>query len=87
LINNLIKSKIKVDVYDPYVEKIEIKKHLNLNVVGKPIAGKYDLIILAVAHDKFKKLSINQVKNFGKAHHVLYDIKYLFDKSSVDGRL
>jgi len=87
LIYALIKSKIKVDVYDPYVEKNEIKKNFNLNIVDEPIIRKYNLIILAVAHDKFKKLSIKKVKSFGKRNHVLYDIKYLFDRSLVDGRL
>ena len=87
LIYALIKSNIKVDVYDPYVEKNEIKKNFNLNIVDEPIIRKYNLIILAVAHDKFKKLSIKKVKSFGKRNHVLYDIKYLFDRSLVDGRL
>lgn len=87
LVYALKKSGIKVDIFDPYIEKKEIKKNLKLDIVNKPTTGKYDLIILAVAHDKFKKLSIKKIKSFGKLNHVLYDIKYLFDKSLVDGRL
>ena len=53
----------------------------------KPIEGKYDAIILAVAHDVFKNLSSEQIKTFGKENHVIYDIKYLLDNEEVDGRL
>ena len=87
LVYALKKSGIRVDIYDPYIEKNEIKKNFNLDIVNKPSIRKYDLIILAVAHDVFKKLSIKKIKSFGKVNHVLYDIKYLFDKSLVDGRL
>ena len=50
-------------------------------------SGKYDAILLAVAHDEFKELSLEQIKAFGKDNHVLYDIKYLLDANEVDGRL
>jgi UDP-N-acetyl-D-galactosamine dehydrogenase len=49
--------------------------------------GKFDAIILAVAHDVFKNLSSEQIKTFGKENHVIYDIKYLLSSEDVDGRL
>ncbi len=59
----------------------------NIKLIEEPMEGKYDAIILAVAHDVFKNLSSEQIKTFGKENHVIYDIKYLLDNEDVDGRL
>lgn len=76
-----------VDVYDPWVEKAEANKFYNIKLIDKPVNGKYDAILLAVAHDEFKELSAKEIKLYGKCDHVLYDIKYLLNSSEVDGRL
>ena len=76
-----------VDVYDPCVDKEESILEYNIQPIDNPINGKYDAILLAVAHDEFKQLSLGQIKVFGKDNHVLYDIKYLLDANEVDGRL
>ena len=60
----------------------------NVNTrLGKLDAGQYDAIILAVAHDKFKEMGVTLLRTFGKANHVLYDIKYILPKEEVDGRI
>ena len=76
-----------VDVYDPWVDKDEAVHGYNIKPIDQPEAGKYDAILLVVAHDEFKALTVRQIKAFGKDNHVLYDIKYLLDASEVDGRL
>jgi UDP-N-acetyl-D-glucosamine/UDP-N-acetyl-D-galactosamine dehydrogenase len=76
-----------VDVYDPWVDKDEVVHEYGIKSIDQPVKGKYDAILLAVAHDEFKELSLKQIKAFGKGNHVLYDIKYLLDANEVDGRL
>ena len=76
-----------VDVYDPWIDKDEIIHEYGFKPIDQPVEGKYDAILLAVAHDEFKELSLEQIKAFGKDNHVLYDIKYLLDANEVDGRL
>jgi UDP-N-acetyl-D-glucosamine/UDP-N-acetyl-D-galactosamine dehydrogenase len=76
-----------VDIYDPWVDKNEAMHEYNIRPVNEPEQGKYDAVLLAVAHDEFKELSLEQIKAFGKDNHVLYDIKYLLDANEVDGRL
>jgi UDP-N-acetyl-D-galactosamine dehydrogenase len=76
-----------VDVYDPWVDKDEAVHEYNITPIDEPIQGKYDAILLAVAHDEFKELSLEKIKAFGKDKHVLYDIKYLLKANEVDGRL
>jgi len=76
-----------IDIYDPWVDKDEAVHEYGIKLIDQPIEGKYDAILLAVAHDEFKQLSLGQIKVFGKDNHVLYDIKYLLDANEVDGRL
>jgi UDP-N-acetyl-D-glucosamine/UDP-N-acetyl-D-galactosamine dehydrogenase len=76
-----------VDVYDPWVSKDEAVHEYNIKPISKPITGKYDAILLAVAHNEFKELSVEQIRAYGKDNHALYDIKYLFKANESDGRL
>ena len=76
-----------IDVYDPWVDTLEAKKEYNINVVSIPEKSKYDVIIMAVAHDKFKQYSLINLKAFAKKSYVLFDVKYLLGKDQVDGRL
>jgi len=76
-----------VDVYDPWVDKDEAVHEYGIKPIDRPTEGKYDAILLAVAHDEFKALALDQIKAFGKENYVLYDIKYLLKANEVDGRL
>lgn len=76
-----------VDVYDPWVDKKEAKKKYDICPINKPEDGKYDAIILAVAHNEFKEIGIEQLRKLGRDKHVIYDIKYIYKVFEVDGRL
>ena len=75
------------EVYDPWVDRDIAMDEYKIKLIEEPTEGKYDAIILAVAHDVFKNLSSEQIKTFGKENHVIYDIKYLLNNEEVDGRL
>jgi UDP-N-acetyl-D-galactosamine dehydrogenase len=87
LVERFESFKCNVDVYDPLVKKEEAEKQYDIKPIDEPIRGKYDAILLAVAHDVFNEFSIEQIKILGKDNHTLYDIKYLFSSNEVDGRL
>jgi UDP-N-acetyl-D-glucosamine/UDP-N-acetyl-D-galactosamine dehydrogenase len=76
-----------VDVYDPWVDKNEALHKYSIKPIDQPVDGKYDAILLAVAHNEFKALSVEQIRAYGKDNHVLYDIKYLLKANESDGRL
>jgi len=76
-----------VDVYDPWADKDEAVHEYGIKPIDQPVEGKYDAIILAVAHNEFKEMSVEQIRAYGKDNHVLYDIKYLLKVGEVDGRL
>lgn len=76
-----------VDVFDPWVDSIEAEREYSISTIKKPFPDTYDAIILAVAHDAFKDLSISKIKSFGKDDVVIYDLKYIFSDEETDLRL
>jgi UDP-N-acetyl-D-glucosamine/UDP-N-acetyl-D-galactosamine dehydrogenase len=87
LIKELKSFNCAVDVYDPWADKNEAKAVFNITPISNLIEDYYDAIILAVAHDDFKEISLGQFKKFGKEKFIIYDIKYLLKANEVDGRL
>jgi UDP-N-acetyl-D-galactosamine dehydrogenase len=78
----------KVDVYDPWADIVEAKHEYGLDLLaGNPQAGSYDAIVVAVAHDQFKAMGIENLRRLGNDRVVVYDIKGMFAKDQVDGRL
>lgn len=76
-----------VDVHDPWVSDDEAQSEYKIKIIKNPNKGKYDVVILAVAHDIFKNLKIDEVKSFGKDNHIIYDVKHIYNSNIVDGRL
>jgi UDP-N-acetyl-D-galactosamine dehydrogenase len=87
VVRELQKYGAKVDVYDPWVDASEAEHEYKIRPIRKPTAGRYDAIVLGVAHQQFRDLGIDQIRKYAKRPHVLYDIKYVFEADEVDGRL
>ncbi len=69
----------KVDIFDPMFN-INYKLFKNNIRNVKPKIKKYNSIILAVKHDKFKKLGIKRILSWGKDECKFTDIKNFFKK-------
>lgn len=78
---------VHVDVQDPWVDADEAKAEYGLDLVVRPETGSYDGIVLAVAHDDYRKQGIAGIREFGKLNHIVYDLKYLFGQNDSDLRL
>ena len=76
-----------VDVYEPWIDKEESIRDYEITLVEQLEPGKYDAVIIAVAHHQFKSMGITAIRALGKKNHVLYDIKYILPTENVDGRL
>lgn len=87
IVHELEEYNIEVDVYDPWVDKAEAEREYDVMPISKPAMNHYDGIILAVAHNEFVELGVEQIRAFGKNEHVLYDLKYVFTKEDTDIRL
>lgn len=77
----------KVDIYDPWVDRDEAAGEYDIHVIDAPQNNYYDAIILAVAHEQFICLGAEAIRHFGTPESVLYDIKSILPKDSVDARL
>ncbi|MCP3689857.1 MAG: Vi polysaccharide biosynthesis UDP-N-acetylglucosamine C-6 dehydrogenase TviB [Gammaproteobacteria bacterium] len=77
----------EVDVYDPWVNPEEAFDEYSINLVSKPQTGSYDAVIISVGHLEFISMGIDEIHKLCKDNHVVFDVKYIFDKSEVDGRL
>jgi len=87
IVSELKEYNMNVDITDPWCSSEQAKHEYNLSLTEKPEACHYDAIILAVAHNQFKSLGVDEIRKLGKQHHVLYDLKYILPKESVDMRL
>lgn len=87
IIHELKEYNINVDVVDPLCESEEAQQEYGISLTKTPEKGKYDAVILAVAHSEFKAMDISEIKALGRENHVLYDLKCVLDKSHVDMRL
>ena len=73
----LISYGLQVDVYDQNADNSEVNKHYGFDLINKP-NGKYDLIVLAVAHKEFLKFDF---ENLMHQNTVIYDIKSVLSQS------
>ncbi|WP_286754148.1 MULTISPECIES: nucleotide sugar dehydrogenase [Sphingobacterium] len=85
MIQDLQEFGLKVDIYDPWVNRDEVKSHFNLKLLSDlPESADYDSVILAVGHREFLHLDLNNLK---KNPSVVFDIKGILDRKLVDARL
>ena len=87
IVKELEEYHIEVDVYDPWVDSAEAEHEYNIQPINNPKSAAYDAIILAVAHEQFKQMGAKEIRKFGKAEHVLYDLKYVLTQQESDIRL
>jgi len=87
VVSELKEYNINVDITDPWCSSEQAEHEYGLTLCEINEQGKYDAIILAVSHDEFKKLGVENIRKLGKENHVLYDLKYLLPRDEVDMRL
>lgn len=87
IIEELQSYNANIDVYDPWVSAAEAEHEYGLSLTSELKADHYDAIIVCVGHNQFREMGADAIRKLGKAKHVLYDVKHILPKESVDGRL
>ena len=83
--NELVEYGMEVDVYDPWAKAEAVKHEYNIDILKTtPKNDGYKAIILAVAHKEFLNIDIQQYKD---KECIIYDVKGMFNRELVDGRL
>jgi UDP-N-acetyl-D-galactosamine dehydrogenase len=83
------------DIYDPWADADEVQHEYSLSLTKElhapcstpQASGGYSAVILAVAHNQFKEMGPEAIRALMKPGGILYDLKYVLPKDSVDGRL
>ncbi|MHC8292805.1 Vi polysaccharide biosynthesis UDP-N-acetylglucosamine C-6 dehydrogenase TviB [Pseudomonas sp. LB3P58] len=87
IVRELADYNIAVDIYDPWVSVAEAQHEYGVTPITEPAIDSYDGIVLAVAHNEFRSMGAAKIRQFGRAEHVLYDLKYLLTAAESDIRL
>lgn len=87
MVQALKEYELDLDIYDPWVDPKEVEHEYGLTPITQLQNNHYDAVILAVAHDEFKNMSLVDFKELLKENYVLYDLKYILDVQDSDLRL
>jgi len=87
IIESLSSYNANIEVFDPWVNAAEAKSVFGIEMIDSPEAGRYDSIIVCVGHGEFKEMGIMKLRSLCKESNVIFDVKSVFDKDDVDGRL
>ena len=84
VISNLIKRKIKLDIFEPIVEKkfIYIKNKKIILHKKIPANKKYDGVLILTQHSIIKKFKKSSLKKILKKNYVMFSSKYFLENNS-----
>jgi UDP-N-acetyl-D-galactosamine dehydrogenase len=87
IVRELRSFNVEVDVHDPWVSAPLALAEYGMALVPEPESGRYDAVILAVAHREFVERGAEGIRAFGVPGAVLFDVKRALPRASVDGCL
>lgn len=80
----LVDFDLQIDLYDCEANSKEVEKEYGIKLIEN-LTEKYDAILLAVSHKKFKTLNIESLKTDSSS--VVYDLKGFLPREQVTTRL
>ena len=84
ILNTLKGYGMNITIYDPLAEPAEVEHEYGWHSVKELDGAEFDAAILAVAHKEFEAVDISKVC---KTNRVIYDVKGVLPKNTIDGRL
>lgn len=85
IINELKEFGIKVEGVDPLADKSEVQREYKIKLSNLEDVTNVDAVIFAVPHEKFKNISLKDLKKIYKDDKlVLIDIKGMFNKKEAE---
>lgn len=85
IVRELEEYGVDVSVYDPWVDKEEVKREYGeIDLIDSIDDKQFEAIIAAVAHNEFKTLDPRKIVG---ENGVIFDVKWIFDRSVSDIRL
>ncbi|MEM1121169.1 MAG: nucleotide sugar dehydrogenase [Bacteroidota bacterium] len=78
LIKELMDFSINVHAIDEHVSPNEVAHEYGISLIDRPV-GKYDAVIVAVAHQSYKTLGAAYFKSISKDAPIIFDLKGIYD--------
>lgn len=78
-----------ITVYDPWADASHVKSEYGIEIINnnlESMRGKFDAVVMAVAHNQFKDLNIRSFLSDSEKG-VVYDVKSFLSVEQIDGRL
>tara|TARA_B100000925_G_scaffold171416_1_gene129106 strand:+ start:6781 stop:8073 length:1293 start_codon:yes stop_codon:yes gene_type:complete len=72
---------LKTTIFDPLANIDEVKDEYGLEIINELADKRFDAIVLAVAHNEFKKLNLDKLKN--DEDSFIYDVKGFLEESTI----
>ncbi len=80
------KKNFEVSTFDPYSKYWSLNFRKKYNILDSLNAKKFDVVIVSVKHNKFKKIK-NKISSLCNKSGFIYDLKYIFPESPKIYRL
>lgn len=80
MIKELMDYSLNVHIVDPWASANEVAHEYGISLIDEPV-GKYDAIVLAVGHQKYKAMTQEDFQAISKDDILLFDIKGVKDSA------
>ncbi len=87
LVSELESYGVRVEITDPWAHPEEVREEYGWTLVTPDPERRYDALVLAVAHREFSSQTKADLARLVRNPHVIFDVKSVLPRDSVDARL
>jgi len=80
LVKELMQFSVNVHIVDPYASANEVAHEYNLTLVDEA-SSQYDAVMVAVAHQQYRGLSLDYFRSLMNGTPILFDLKGIYPKT------
>lgn len=85
IVHSLLEYGIDAYVVDPHAEAWEVEEEYGFKLTDAENMPKVEAVVVAVSHKEYRQLKASDIKAMLEdGHHVLADVKGIFDKDDVE---
>jgi UDP-N-acetyl-D-galactosamine dehydrogenase len=85
ILNHLLTYRCEITVSDPFADKKDAKNHFNIDLMDMNQMSNYDAVIIAVAHDSYRKKTKEQWHKMFNGKGIFIDVKSIYEKDHFSG--
>ena len=83
IIRELAEYEMDVRVVDPVADADEAQREYGVQLCGMQDVGDADAVVVAVAHEAFRKLDLSRIASLQRGTPVLVDVKGIYDMDAA----